>query len=261
MIPKIYLIEWSKEVPWPTQLQVEQDLIITRALLEIYSDPVLQKSLAFRGGTALNKIILKPALRYSEDIDLVQVSGQPIGPTLSRLQEILNPWLGQPKRDINKHVATLIYKVKSEEGFPIRLKIEINIREHFTVLGFHEYSFISSSTWFPGTAIILSYKPEELMGTKLRALYQRRKGRDLYDLHKVLTVLPKLEHDKIIHCFKEYIKHEGHSISKEDFLSNIAEKLKHKEFREDIRPLLADNAVFDADIASQIVCELLIEKI
>lgn len=262
MIPIIYIIEWQRQVPWPTRLQVEQDLIITRALIAIYSDPLLQKSLAFRGGTALNKIILNPARRYSEDIDLVQITAGPIGPILTRLKEVLNPWLGKPKNtDISSICATILYRVKSEEGIDINLKIEINTREHFNVLGFHEYSFVSSSSWFPGTATIVSYKPEELIGTKLRAFYQRKKGRDLYDLHMALTTLPDLQHDKVIQCFKEYMKKEGNSVSKKDFLANIEEKLKHKEFREDITLLLAEGAIFDHDVACQLVCALLIEKL
>lgn len=262
MIPLIYIIEWQRQVPWPTRLQVEQDLIITRALIEIYSDPVLQKSLAFRGGTALNKIILNPALRYSEDIDLVQITAGPIGPTLTRLKEVLNPWLGKPKNtDISAICATILYRVKSEEGFTINLKIEINTREHFNVLGFHEYVFGGNSSWFSGTATIVSFKPEELMGTKLRAFYQRKKGRDLYDLHMALTTLSDLQHDKIILCFKEYMKQEGRSISKQDFLFNIEEKLNNKGFREDIIPLLAQGASFDPDVACKLVCALLIEKL
>ena len=38
------------------------------------------------------------------------------------------------------------------------------------------------SEWFSGSGTIITYRLEELMATKLRALYQRRKGRDLFDL-------------------------------------------------------------------------------
>lgn len=51
--------------------QVEQELIICRALVDMYSHQPLAESLVFRGGTALFKLHLSPA-RYSEDIDLVQ---------------------------------------------------------------------------------------------------------------------------------------------------------------------------------------------
>lgn len=38
---------------------------------ELYNRPILQERLAFRRGTALHKLVLAPATRYSEDIDFV----------------------------------------------------------------------------------------------------------------------------------------------------------------------------------------------
>ena len=45
---------------------VEQDLVICRALVSIFSDEFLRANLAFRGGTALHKLYLSPQPRYSE---------------------------------------------------------------------------------------------------------------------------------------------------------------------------------------------------
>src|SRR5262249_49746215 len=152
------------------------------------------KSLAFRGGTALNKIIFNPPSRYSEDIDLVQIIPEGIGSTINRIQEILEPWLGKPKnKDFSAICSVLYYKTTSEDGFPIKVKIEINTREHQCFLGFKEYLFTSNSSWTPGNALITSYAVEELLGTKMRALYQRRKGRDLYDLYVALTTYDNLD--------------------------------------------------------------------
>ncbi len=79
MIPRDYITEWRVEAPWVQDSQVEQDLVISRALVEIFSHPLLSKSLAFRGGTALYKLHIRPAARYSEDIDLVQIEAEPAG--------------------------------------------------------------------------------------------------------------------------------------------------------------------------------------
>ena len=65
MIPQAYITEWSNTVPWQTNEQVEQDLVICRALIEIFKDDFLAKNLAFRGGTALHKLYLQPQPRYS----------------------------------------------------------------------------------------------------------------------------------------------------------------------------------------------------
>ncbi|WP_375143543.1 hypothetical protein [Bradyrhizobium sp. CCGUVB14] len=56
MMPTPNIVAWSKIAPWAEPRQVEQDLIIARALVELFSDPFLSKELRFRGGTALNKL-------------------------------------------------------------------------------------------------------------------------------------------------------------------------------------------------------------
>jgi len=262
MIPRSHIQEWAKTVPWQEPRQVEQDLIITNALLKLYTHPALKLSLAFRGGTALNKLFFNPPTRYSEDIDLVQTTAEPIGATMDAIRETLDSWLGEPKRSFSDGRVTLVYRVLSDEGFPLKLKIEINSREHFSILGFQDYSFTSDSSWASGTTIIRTFKIEELLGTKMRALYQRRKGRDLYDLHVALSTFPDLDCKAIIHCFSEYLSFGGHNISKALFLENMAFKLKNKEFREDIIPLLPrQNGSFDAEIAYQQVRERLLEHL
>ncbi len=82
MISPAYITEWSQHCPWNSPAQVQQDLVLSRGLVEIYSDPLLKERLLFRGGTALHKIVLQPAARYSEDLDFVQLREEPIGSTL-----------------------------------------------------------------------------------------------------------------------------------------------------------------------------------
>jgi len=52
MINRASLLSWEQQVPWPDPLMVEQDLIICKALVSIFSDDFLRDNLAFRGGTA-----------------------------------------------------------------------------------------------------------------------------------------------------------------------------------------------------------------
>src|ERR1035437_850150 len=136
MIPKGYITEWSTTASWLSNNQVKQDLIIERALVEIFSHDELKEQLAFRGGTALHKLYLKPQARYSEDIDLVQVDSGPIKPILDNIRGQLS-FLGEAKFKTSIHNNTLFYKLNSEyEGIKLKLKIEINTREHFSVLGY-----------------------------------------------------------------------------------------------------------------------------
>ena len=134
--------------------QLEQDLVISRALVEIYSKRELSAALAFRGGTALHKLHIHPPVRYSEDIDLVQVQAGAIGPTLTSLRGVLDSWLGEPQWKQNEGRVTLNYRFDSEDAPPLRLrlKVEINSREHFTVFGLKTIPFAVDSRWFKGSA-------------------------------------------------------------------------------------------------------------
>jgi predicted nucleotidyltransferase component of viral defense system len=102
MIPQRYIEEWRAIAPWTTDAQVEQDLVLSRAIVEMYSDDLLKISLAFRGGTALHKLYLNPQIRYSEDIDLVQINSEPINPILKHIREKLS-FLGT-KRTVKQHM-------------------------------------------------------------------------------------------------------------------------------------------------------------
>ena len=85
MIPRDYVTEWRKQAPWVQDFQVEQDLAISRALIAIFTHPVLGNALAFRGGTALYKLHIRPPARYPEDMDLVQVRAEPAGPMMDAI--------------------------------------------------------------------------------------------------------------------------------------------------------------------------------
>src|SRR5262245_18321839 len=95
MIPAQNIVAWGNVVSWAEQRQVEQDLIISRAIVAIFSDEQLRSQLRFRGGTARNKLYLVHPLRYSEDIDLFRTEAGPIGPVLEQLRAVMQPWLGE----------------------------------------------------------------------------------------------------------------------------------------------------------------------
>ncbi|MCA9438826.1 MAG: nucleotidyl transferase AbiEii/AbiGii toxin family protein, partial [Candidatus Omnitrophica bacterium] len=94
MIPRDYITEWRAKAPWVYDFQIEQDLILSRALVAIFSETLLNESLRFRGGCALYKLHLPSSARYSEDIDLVQMQSGPAGQILEALRDVLDAWLG-----------------------------------------------------------------------------------------------------------------------------------------------------------------------
>jgi predicted nucleotidyltransferase component of viral defense system len=261
MIPKRYIEEWKEYAPWTDDAQVEHDLIIEKALFQIFSNEFLKKHLAFRGGTALHKIFLKPQVRYSEDIDLVQVIEEPIKETISNLRKQLK-FLGNPKVKQKANNNTLIYRFESEIPpiINLRLKIEINCREHFSVIGTKEKFHSIKNGWLNEECFINVYQPEEMLGTKLRALYQRKKGRDLFDLYFALTNM-ELKVPEILRCYKKYMNFSvGKPPTKKQFLLNLEQKINDPEFLGDIYILLRPGVEYNQNLAFELVRKELIDK-
>jgi predicted nucleotidyltransferase component of viral defense system len=259
VIPQSYITAWRKKAPWQEDYQVEQDLIIERALVEIYSDPILKERLAFRGGTALHKLHLSPAVRYSEDIDLVQIKAEPFGPIIDKIRERIS-FLDKPTIKQRQHNNTIVYRFGSESGIPSRLKIEVNCREHFNVYGIKESKLFVDSEWFRGEASLPSYDITELLGTKMRALYQRRKGRDLFDLHYAI-IQTNADPGKIIHAWKHYMKQEGNTVSQLEFIDNMEKKMTDKDFLGDMQGLLRPDVAYEIENAYRFIKTELLEKI
>ncbi len=237
MIPTSFLQAWSTRAPWPDLRQVEQDLIICRALCDLFNAPALAGKIAFRGGTAIHKLLFKQPLRYSEDIDLVQAQPGPIGGTVDAIRVALS-WLGKCSREQAGHSMHLVFKFKPEVDAQVtlKLKVEINTREHASLLGVRRYPFAVENDWHRGKAEIASFEPEELFGTKLRALLQRRRNRDLFDLHEGLEKLP-LAPEKVIACFDHYLAMEGKPITRAMAEQRMLEKLT-RSLTEDVSPML-----------------------
>ena len=244
MIPSDFIVEWRESTRWATDEQVEQDLVLCRALVEIFEDTELANDVALRGGTALHKLHFSPARRYSEDVDLVQLRPAPIGPTIDRIRAKLDRWLGEPKRERGEGMR-LIYRFESENPpvVRLRLKIETNTREHLAVRGTTKRPFSVESRWWQGRANITTFEIEELLATKLRALFQRKKGRDLFDLWIGLEA--GIDPSTVVDIFRVYMKQEGHQITHALFEENLAGKIHLPAFTDDILPLLPPNVTFD----------------
>lgn len=243
MIPLAHIQEWAATTPWREPRQVEQDLIICRALCDIFNEPFLAERLAFRGGTAIHKLLFRQPLRYSEDIDLVQVHSEPIGPTVNALRDALS-WLGPFKRDTAAHSLHLVYRFipEAEPTVKAKVKVEVNTREHDHLYGLRAYPFAVANSWFTGQASVVSFEPEELFGTKLRALLQRRKGRDLFDFHAGFEQLT-LDAARVIAVFDYYMAQDGTAISRANAEERLLGKLT-RSLTEDIAPLLAPGVTY-----------------
>lgn len=250
MIPKPSIAKWHLNAPWSSFDQVEQDLVISRTLIELFSDEFLNEHLAFRGGTALHKLYLNPAPRYSEDIDLVQIKPGSIKPIMQRINEVITFFEEPRKTDLRGHGPKMYYRFNSEyEDVRLRLKIEINSKEHFNVMDWVEFPFSINNEWFSGSTDIKTYNINELLGTKLRALYQRSKGRDLFDLD-YSRLNKQINLDEVIESFNAYMKFSTGSVpTQRQFELNIEEKENNPDFTGDMEALLRPGIEYNQNAA------------
>jgi hypothetical protein len=137
----------------------------------------------------------------------------------------------------------------------MRVKIEINTYETSPARPHRRVPYRVESAWWSGGADVLTFQPEELVATKLRALFQRRKGRDLFDLWVALTVLG-LDPAEIVVCFDPY-RPDGYSA--ERAREGLDEHLADAGFRADLLPLLRDTPeAYDLDAAGAFVADELL---
>jgi predicted nucleotidyltransferase component of viral defense system len=259
VIPLDYITEWRQEAPWVQDAQVEQDLVISRALVHLFQQEEVSRRLAFRGGTALYKLYLSPPSRYSEDIDLVQMLPGTPGLLIDSMRSTLDPWLGTPRRIIKESKVALLYgfRAEAQPSIPLRLKIEINTSGQFSIRGLVRVPFEVQSRWFRGGADMVTYDLEELLSTKLRAPYQRKESRDLSDLWDAWK-RAKPDSSRMVACFLAYVERSGLSISRAEFEANLREKMKDPDYSRDLEPLLAPGTVWHPqEAADYILRELL----
>lgn len=258
MIPKNAINAWRQQVPWNLDEQVEQDLSLSRAIADLYSDPFLQDHLAFRGDTALQKIHFPAPVRFSENLDFSLINPSPIDIILDHIKDMLS-WLAIPTLKIADGKVTLYYKFVSatNEDTKLRIKIDINTQEHYQMLGVIQKNFSIENPWYTGNVNVSTYHLEELLGIKTRALFQRKKGRDLFDLYFTMRQLDP-DFEKIIQTFNFYLEHSGLSISRANFEENLYKKVTSQSFINDVYALAPNDTGFEVIEAMKYVHQNLI---
>lgn len=105
---------------------------------------------------------------------------------------------------------------------------------------------------------MLTFQPAELVATKIRALYQRSKGRDLFDLWLALDHLG-LEPDHILAAFGQY-RPGGLTAARAQ--ANLDRKLDDATFRHDLDPLVTPwPAGYDVHTAAELISTSLLGRL
>ncbi len=250
MIPRAAITEWSRFVPWPSVEQVEQDLLLSRLIIEIANDDYLGHELLFRGGTCLHKLHAPKPVRYSEDLDYVRSTGGGIA-DLTRGVTQIGKRLGMEVRTrISEHPKVFLRAPYETGAGQMRIKIEVNTFERSPAQPPIRIPFRVESSWYDGNAEVLTFTLAEVVATKIRALFQRSKGRDLFDLWLALTQL-NVPASSIVEAFAAY-RPDGYTSRRAEL--NLREKAKRRAYREDIRPLVtAWPEGYDVDAAAEVV--------
>lgn len=256
MIPTAYINAWSDYAPWPTEEQIEQDLILSRLIVEIANDELLGEEIAFRGGTCLHKLHLPQALRYSEDLDYTRTNDSArLGECFDALRQIAGD-IGLteirrtfPNRKSNN--GTIWFETTAESGqSSIRIKIETNVEETSFLHDCHFIDFAVNSAWWSGQGHVRTFVTEEILATKIRALYQRLKGRDLFDIWVALTHL-NLDNYKVVEALTHYMGVEIYSYPQ--LRQHLDRKLSDNHFLADIYDLTTDLRGYSPKQAANLV--------
>ena len=256
-------------VPWSTQHQVEQDLLLCRAMVALFDDAFLRAQIAMRGGTLLHKVHLAPPSRYSEDIDLVMVGTRPEEHIRRAVRRVLADVLGTPKASVwdtiklalrntvkPSRVLRMTYSLPSiiEPGRMLDIVVEANVTERKPHLSVVEIPFSFPFREKPVQTQIKGYDIHEMLGTKLRAMFQRKRGRDLFDLYWALTKSPSpVDPSAIIESFQHYMKQEGTKAGRSEFVGILEAHLKDRGFCSDMEPLLRNGIIYDPQSAGSFV--------
>jgi predicted nucleotidyltransferase component of viral defense system len=266
-------------VPWPELYQVEQDLLLSLSMRAIFDDPFLSAQVAMRGGTVLHKIHLAPAARYSEDIDLVVVGERPEGHIRKALMRVLRPVLGREKssawatlrlavRNAAKpsRILRCIYRVPSVSvpGRELTVEVETNVSERLPKYPLQRLPLALNIRGQSLESTIVSYNINEMLGTKMRALFQRRKGRDLFDLYRALTTESALpvKVDDVVSAFQHYMREEGTKVPRAEFVAHLRSCTEDRAgFCTDMAPLLRKDLDYDPRKAGSYVEEQVLSRL
>jgi len=254
--------------------QVEQDLLLCRAMALLFNDKFLQTQIAMRGGTLLHKVHLAPAARYSEDIDLVVFGDRPEGHIARAIRRVLRDTLGLPSDSIwdtvrlairntvkPSRVLRMTYTIPSvcEPGTNLDVVVEANVTErtpHRAIAAIpFEFTFREAAV----TSVLNGFDLHEMLGTKMRALFQRKRGRDLFDLYWALTVAkPAVEPAAVVESFLHYLHLEGGATGRAEFMGILESHLADRGFCTDMNQLLRVGEVYDPIQAGECVRDRLL---
>lgn len=189
---------------WQVDAQViEKDHALGWLLAGIANEPRLA-SWVFKGGTCLRKCYFE-TYRFSEDLDFTVLPGGVIDPAEleeifhtvatwvreeSGVEFIVDPQSFRARRNLRGNATThgaLAFRGPLAQPMPVKIKIDLSADELVALPPeprevAHPYGDAVRVGDSPSVCVVRSYPLVELFAEKLRALAQRCRPRDLYDV-------------------------------------------------------------------------------
>lgn len=243
---------------------LEKALRLCRILEYFGENPLLLKSLALKGGTAINLMVFDlPRLSVDIDFDFA----------IPCNREEMLAMRGEINREVITYMSTQGYTLGQEAKNPHSLdswifyyrnvvnnkdniKVEVNysLRNHIFPLVMRN----SSVNFLPNVKIqILSLV--ELFGSKIKALIERSAPRDLYDVHRMLTmkIFDEPDYKMLRKTVLFYLAVGGSKRLEENYSFESIKKLKFPQIRSSLLPVLRKNECFDFENAKEGIVEFL----
>ena len=212
-----------------------------------------------KGGTSLNKIYLGKTQRFSEDIDF-DIFFKDDRSKNEKIDFLKNNIISSL---IDSYEISKAYKRGNVIHFTCKFKNEINMDDNV----FLEFNIVekmigsskvtnASSTILPLTVEkIPVYSFHTLLAQKLKALYERNEGKDIYDIYSGLNVTK--ETSTIIKILKDILNLTR--IQYDDFKETVTEKLqdeqKMKILHGSANPYIPKNLRIKWDVAASEVLD------
>lgn len=246
---------WADEHDLADLLLAELDYRLVHALSAIYGSSFLKERLCVKGGTAINKLYLKETSRLSVDLDFNHIgSKEQVAKEKRNLREKITELLKaqDPSYSVTHtkrkyEQTTLKIGYRTVGGTPQNFKLEISHVERFPILEPVEKQLETSEGRFG----ISTYQLEELTATKLRALFERLKGRDIYDLYFVSELKPRPEAISTRKLFLYYFYRSKKVFNPKVYFRNLDEKYKSGRYIDDVSKFVKPTVQFSFKAATE----------
>ncbi|MBP5444922.1 MAG: nucleotidyl transferase AbiEii/AbiGii toxin family protein [Acholeplasmatales bacterium] len=232
----------------------------------INSNNNLVDKLSLKGGTAINLLYFNLP-RLSVDIDLDYIGSIDKKEMLSD-REIINKIIisfmvnnnyilsKKSKRVVS--LDSLVFNYNSCFGGRNVIKIEINYMNRCHVLECTKRRIVSP--FMKNDFDILTIHKDELYASKLNALLDRSKVRDLFDIYYMIKTnqIMNLKRFKYLYVFYNMIGGRGKPL---DFELEKIKNMHYYEFKRQLKPQLAKMDDFDAEATKDIVIKWIKDNI